>query len=112
LQCGEPDLAGDFLGPDRQSRAESYKQGKDYARHHFATEAVVISALIESELVDLRENEAMEYLRGLGVENSGVHALHSRRLSFTRLRTFLTTGEKKRVPGQFTGVRKRRPPRE
>ena len=35
----------------------------------------MISAQIESELVDLSEAEALEYLRGLGVEDSGVHAL-------------------------------------
>src|SRR5207247_6946970 len=48
---------------------------EDYARHHFATEAIMISAQIESELVDLGEDEAAQYLRGLGVEDSGVHAL-------------------------------------
>jgi ribosome-binding ATPase YchF (GTP1/OBG family) len=67
---------------------------EDYARHHFATEAVVISAQIESELVDLSEKEAMEYLRGLGVEDSGVHALIRRVYHLLGLRTFLTTGEK------------------
>jgi ribosome-binding ATPase YchF (GTP1/OBG family) len=67
---------------------------EDYARHHFATEAVVISAQIESELVDLSETEAMEYLRGLGVEDSGVHALIRRVYHLLGLRTFLTTGEK------------------
>src|SRR5207244_13149049 len=66
----------------------------DYARHHFATEAVVISAQIESELVDLGENEALEYLRGLGVEDSGVHALIRAVYHLLGLRTFLTTGEK------------------
>jgi len=67
---------------------------EDYARHHFATEAVVISAQIESELVDLSEKEAMEYLRGLGVEDSGVHALIRAVYHLLGLRTFLTTGEK------------------
>jgi ribosome-binding ATPase YchF (GTP1/OBG family) len=67
---------------------------QDYARHHFATEAVVISAQIESELVDLSENEAMEYLRGVGVKDSGVHALIRAVYHLLGLRTFLTTGEK------------------
>src|SRR2546426_1889689 len=35
---------------------------EDYARHHFATEAIMISAQIESELVDLGEEEAAQYL--------------------------------------------------
>ena len=72
----------------------SILRDEDYARHHFATEAVVISAQIESELVDLSEKEAMEYLRGLGVEDSGVHALIRAVYHLLGLRTFLTTGEK------------------
>ena len=67
---------------------------QDYAAHHFGTEAVVISARIESELVDLSEEEALEYLRGLGVEGSGVHALIRAVYHLLGLRTFFTTGEK------------------
>jgi ribosome-binding ATPase YchF (GTP1/OBG family) len=66
----------------------------DYAEHHFATEAVVISAQIESELIDLGENEAMEYLGGLGIKDSGVNALIRAVYHLLGLRTFLTTGEK------------------
>ena len=67
---------------------------QDYARNHFATEAVVISAQIESELVDLSEAEASEYLRDLGVEGSGVSALIRAVYHLLGLRTYLTTGEK------------------
>ena len=67
---------------------------QDYARHHFATEAVVVSAQIESELVDLGEQEALEYLHGLGVKDSGVHELIHAVYHLLGLRTFFTTGEK------------------
>jgi GTP-binding protein YchF len=67
---------------------------EEYARNHFATEAVVISAQIESELVDLSEAEAAEYLRDLGVEGSGVGALIRAVYHLLGLRTYLTTGEK------------------
>jgi len=67
---------------------------QDYANHHFATEAIVVSAHIESELVDLTEQEALEYLRGLGVKDSGVHALIRAVYHLLGLRTFFTTGEK------------------
>ena len=67
---------------------------QSYAQHHFATEAIVISAQIESELVDLGENEAMEYLRGFGIEDSGVNGLIRAVYHLLGLRTFLTTGEK------------------
>jgi len=67
---------------------------QDYARHHFATEAIVISAQLESELVDLSEQEALEYLKNVGVEDSGVHALIRAVYHLLGLRTFITTGEK------------------
>src|SRR5213075_2649812 len=67
---------------------------QEYARNHFATEAVVISAQIESELVDLSETEAQEYLRDLGVSGSGVSALIRAVYQLLGLRTYLTTGEK------------------
>ena len=67
---------------------------QQYARNHFATEAVVISAQIESELVDLSKTEAAEYLRDLGVSESGVGGLIRAVYHLLGLRTFLTTGEK------------------
>jgi GTP-binding protein YchF len=67
---------------------------QEYARNHFSTEAVVISAQIESELVDLSEAEAREYLRDLGVESSGVSELIRAVYHLLGLRTYLTTGEK------------------
>jgi ribosome-binding ATPase len=67
---------------------------QDYAQHHFATEAVTISAQLESELVDLNEHEAEQYLHGLGVEDTGVHALIRAVYHLLGLRTFFTSGEK------------------
>ena len=64
-----------------------------YAAAHFATGAVVISAQIESELVDLPEAEAQEYLTGLGVASSGVGSLIRAVYHLLGLRTYLTTGE-------------------
>src|SRR6266571_5500297 len=91
---GETDLGA--ISKDDRSNAATKHVGlvQDYARHHFATEAVVISARIEAELVDLGEEEALEYLRGLGVEDSGVHALIRAVYHLLGLRTFFTTGEK------------------
>ena len=90
----ESDLAAISASESANAAARHVKAVQEYARHHFATEAVVISAQIESELVDLGENEAMEYLRGLGVESSGVNALIRAVYHLLGLRTFLTTGEK------------------
>jgi len=90
----ESDLAAISSGKIDNPAPTRVRAVEEYARHHFATEAVVISAQIESELVDLGESEAMEYLRGLGVEDSGVHALIRAVYHLLSLRTFLTTGEK------------------
>ncbi|PYL55167.1 MAG: redox-regulated ATPase YchF [Verrucomicrobia bacterium] len=90
----ETDLAA-IVKEDRANAAAKYVDlVRDYAQHHFGTEAIVISARIESELADLSEEEALEYLRGLGVEDSGVHALIRAVYHLLGLRTFLTTGEK------------------
>jgi GTP-binding protein YchF len=64
-----------------------------YAASNFATGAVVISAQIESELVDLPDADAQEYLAGLGVKSSGVGALIRAVYQLLGLRTYLTTGE-------------------
>ena len=67
---------------------------RNYAQTHLGSEAVVVSAQIESELVELGEEEAQEYLRGLGVPDSGVNALIRAVYHLLGLRTYLTTGEK------------------
>jgi GTP-binding protein YchF len=90
----EADLAPVAKGDKTNAAAKYVDLVQDYAQPHFGTEAFVISARIESELVDLSEEEAMEYLRGLGVEDSGVHALIRGVYHLLGLRTFLTTGEK------------------
>src|SRR6202142_2375540 len=66
----------------------------DYAQHHFACEAVVISAQIESDLIDLSADEAMQFLKELGVEESGVGALIRATYHLLGLRTYFTASEK------------------
>src|SRR6202165_1342676 len=90
----ESDLAAIAKGEKGNAAARHVDLVREYAQHHFGTEGVVISAQIESELVDLSEEEALEFLRGLGVEDSGVHALIRAAYHLLGLRTFLTTGEK------------------
>ena len=90
----ESDLAAISKGDSANPSTRYVDLVKDYANHHFATEAIVVSAQIESELVDLSEQEAMEYLRGVGVEDSGVHSLIRAVYHLLGLRTFFTTGEK------------------
>ncbi|MEY2490163.1 MAG: ribosome-binding ATPase [Verrucomicrobiota bacterium] len=90
----ESDLAAISQETETNSALQHVRAVQEYARNHFATEAVVISAQIESELVDLSEAEAQEYLRDLGVAGSGVSALIRAVYHLLGLRTYLTTGEK------------------
>ena len=92
IQPGSLNTAG--VNDPGYSAAKRVAAVQDYANHHFATEAIVVSAHIESELVDLSEEETLQYLRGLGVEDSGVHALIRAVYHLLGLRTFITTGEK------------------
>jgi GTP-binding protein YchF len=70
------------------------KQVRDYVSTHLACEAVVISAQIESELIDLSPDEAREFLKELGVSESGTGSLIRATYHLLGLRTFFTAGEK------------------
>jgi GTP-binding protein YchF len=67
---------------------------RDYVRTHLACEAVVISAQIESELVDLSPDEAQAFLQDLGVTESGLDSLIRSTYHLLGLRTYFTAGEK------------------
>ena len=67
---------------------------REYARTHQACETVVVSAQLESEVVDLTPSEAAEFLKELGVQESGVGALIRGTYHLLGLRTYFTAGEK------------------
>ena len=67
---------------------------RDYVKTHLACEAVVISAQIESELVDLSPEEADAFLKELGVPESGTGSLIRATYHLLGLRTYFTAGEK------------------
>ena len=66
----------------------------EYAKTHMGCETVVISAQIESDLIDLSPEEAGQFLKELGVEESGVGALIRATYHLLGLRTFFTASEK------------------
>ena len=90
----ESDLAEIPANAEGGAAAKHVAAVSSYVRTHLATEAVVISAQIESELVDLSPEEATEYLAGIGVSESGVGALIRAVYHLLGLRTYFTTGEK------------------
>jgi GTP-binding protein YchF len=67
---------------------------REYVKTHLACEAVVISAQIESDLTDLSPEEAVAFLKELGVDESGVGNLIRATYHLLGLRTYFTAGEK------------------
>ena len=67
---------------------------RDYVKTHLSCEAVVISAQIESDLVDLAPDEADAFLEELGVQESGIGALIRSTYHLLGLQTYFTAGEK------------------
>ncbi|MCL2930448.1 MAG: redox-regulated ATPase YchF [Trichodesmium sp. MAG_R01] len=57
-------------------------------------QVVVISAQVESELIELPEEEITDYLKSLGVEEGGLKSLIKATYELLGLRTYFTTGEK------------------
>ncbi len=67
---------------------------RDHVKTHLACEAVVVSAQIESDLIDLSPEEAGAYLKELGVAESGLGQLIRATYHVLGLRTFFTFNEK------------------
>jgi len=82
---------------------------RDYARAHHACDTVVVCAQLESDVADLSSGEAQEYLRELGVMESGVAALIRSTYQLLGLRTFFTFNDKEvrawTVPPGATAVK-------
>ncbi|MDD5261264.1 MAG: redox-regulated ATPase YchF [Methylacidiphilales bacterium] len=90
----EEDLATLSKGDRSTPTGLRVKQVEDYCATHLQAEAVIISAQIESELVDLPPEDQQAYLKDLGVEESGVGKLIRAVYHLLGLRTYFTTGEK------------------
>jgi len=82
---------GELANPEANPHVKAVK---DYVKTAMNTEAVIISAQIESDLVDLSAEEQKEYLESLGVKESGVGTLIRAAYHLLGLRTYFTTGEK------------------
>jgi len=82
---------GDLAGADSYSQVVKVR---DYARAHHACETVVVCAQLESDVADLSPEEAQEYLKELGVQESGIVALIHSTYQVLGLRTFFTFNDK------------------
>lgn len=87
----EDELGDTLQNPEKHPMVSSVQQ---FAAEAHGAEAIVISARIEEELVDLDPAEATEFLADMGVIDSGVSTLIKAVYHLLGLRTYLTTGEK------------------
>lgn len=86
----EDELAAAQKDPDSHPMV---KKVREYAAAAHNAEAIVISARIEEELVDLDPGEVVEFLTDMGVTDSGVSTLIKAVYSLLGLRTYITSGE-------------------
>ncbi len=69
------------------------EQVREYAAAE-NSQVVIVSAQVESELIDLPESEKAEFLATLGVEEGGLKSLIRATYELLGLRTYFTTGPK------------------
>ena len=96
LLSSKPTIFACNVGENELANADNahLRAVREYATAHMGSEAVVISAQIESELAELPTEEAKEFLSGLGVSDSGVSQLIRAVYHLLGLRTYFTTGPK------------------
>ena len=87
----EDELADAQQNPDSHAMVAKVRA---YAAASHNAEAIVISARIEEELVELDPEEAAEFLADMGITDSGVSTLIRAVYNLLGLRTYITSGEK------------------
>lgn len=85
----EDELAAAMENPDSHPLVAKVRE---FAAAHSGSEAVVISARIEEELSELTPDESAEFLKDMGVNDSGVAALIRSVYHLLGLRTYITSG--------------------
>jgi ribosome-binding ATPase len=97
LLTAKPTLFATNVKDTELASAESLpfvQRVRDYARAHRDCETIVLSAQLESDLIDLTPEEAQAFLQELGVQESGVSRLIRSTYHLLGLRTFFTFNEK------------------
>ena len=78
---------------DDGANNEYVKKAKEYAKNN-GSEAFVISAKVEEDLAGLDDAEKEEFLKELGIKESGLDKLIKASYKLLNLMSFLTAGEK------------------
>ena len=97
LLSDKPELFAANVNESDLIQAENFpsvKKVRDYALNHQNCGTVVISAQLESDLIDLSPEESREYLKEIGLKESGVSSMIQAVYQLLGLRTFFTFNEK------------------
>lgn len=92
-------MESDLQNPDQNPYVAKVKE---YVKAHHEAGCCVICAKIESELIDLSPEDAKEYLKELGVTDSGVSELIRATYDLLGLASYFTAGEKEVHAWTFT----------
>ncbi len=90
---------GDLADPDANPHVQAVRT---YAREQHQAKTCVICSKIEAELGELPPEEAAEYLKSLGVADSGVSQLIRTSYELLGLASYFTAGEKEARAWTFT----------
>lgn len=94
LLTSKPIIYGANVSEDELATGNEYVEKVRQIASTENAQVVVVSAQVESELVELPEEERAEFLASLGVEEGGLKSLISATYTLLGLRTYFTTGEK------------------
>ncbi|NMG21599.1 redox-regulated ATPase YchF [Brasilonema bromeliae] len=94
LLTNKPIIYGANVSEDELATGNEYVEKVREIASTENAQVVVVSAQVESELVELPEEERSEFLASLGVEEGGLKSLIRATYTLLGLRTYFTTGEK------------------
>ncbi|MBW4629623.1 MAG: redox-regulated ATPase YchF [Brasilonema octagenarum HA4186-MV1] len=94
LLTNKPIIYGANVSEDELATGNEYVEKVREIASAENAQVVVVSAQVESELVELPEEERSEFLASLGVEEGGLKSLIRATYTLLGLRTYFTTGEK------------------
>ena len=95
LMTSKPVLFACNVAENELAKGNEYvEKVRAYAKEHLGCGVAIISAKVESDLIDLSPAEAAEYLKDLGVTDSGVSSLIRETYKLLGLASYFTAGEK------------------
>ncbi len=94
LLTNKPIIYAKNLSEEDLASGNSYSEQINHLSDKEGAHSINISAQVESELIELEEEDRFDYLKGLGVEEGGMQSLIKATYKLLGLRTYFTTGEK------------------